>query len=496
MLTIILYILALVFFAGPSKAFVSFQQRHFFGILPSSSSSSSTSSFTLLFANPQDTPATFPEFSSKEDYINFLEGASGLPKGFATGTASGTFVSVEAPKLGKLPIKGTIIQLTNGPTNNWAAVYTSNRFPGAPVIVGRKRLAAGGPLNALVINNKVSNVCSGGDGVADSELVCEAVARALNLNEGGGASTVLPSSTGVIGWRLPAKELASDVVPKAVENLDDTSGLDAATAIMTTDRWPKLRSKTLKNGARIVGIAKGAGMIEPNMATMLSYIMTDATIPKARMQQMLSSIANVSYNSMSVDGDESTSDTVVIVGSNHFDDTDETEFEEALTEICKGLAADIVRNGEGTGHVMRVEISNFPGSNLEARRLGRHIVNGPLFKCAVSGNDPNTGRLAGSVGAYMGQYNKDGAVEKMTLSLGGRTIFKDGKFVLEGDDVERELSEHMAGAQYDEHSDYPPHQKFVEIGVDFGSGTGSGAATVLGSDLTGEYVVVNADYRS
>ena len=478
--------LALSLVASSSNAFLPVHQQQSFA---------SGLSFRLSSAaTSQDTPTVFPEFKNKEDYMSFMEGVSGLPKGFATGTAKGTFVSQEAPDLGNLPIKGTVIHLTDGPTDNWAAVFTSNKFPGSPIIVGRKRLAEGGPLNALVINNKVSNVCSGGDGVADSELVCEAVAKALDLE--GGASTVLPSSTGVIGWRLPAKELASDVVPEAVKNLDATSGLDAATAIMTTDRWPKLRSKTLKSGARIVGIAKGAGMIEPNMATMLSYIMTDATIPKAKMQAMLSKVANQSYNSISVDGDESTSDTVVMVGSNQVADTDEDEFEASLMEICQGLAADIVRNGEGTSHVMRVEISNFPGSNLEARRLGRHIVNSPLFKCAVSGNDPNTGRLAGAIGSFMGKYKNDGAVDKMSLTLGGRVIFDNGKFILEGAAVERELSDHMMNAQYDEHSDYPPHQKDVEIGVDFGKGTGDASATVLGSDLTGEYVVVNADYRS
>jgi len=213
-----------------------------------------------LYASSADTPAVLPDFASKEAYMEFLKGVSGLPKGFATGTASGKFIAKEAPAMGPLPIKGTVIHLTEGPTDNWAAVFTSNKFPGAPVIVGRKRLSSGGPLNALVINNKVSNVCSGGDGVGDSEMVCEAVASALKLE--GGAATVLPSSTGVIGWRLPAKELASDVVPEAIKNLDATSGSDAATAIMTTDRWPKLRSKTLKSGARLVGIAKGAGMIE------------------------------------------------------------------------------------------------------------------------------------------------------------------------------------------------------------------------------------------
>lgn len=351
----------------------------------------------------------------------------------------------------------------------------------------------GGPLQALVINNKVSNVCAGGDGVADAEQVCEAVAQALDLP--GGSETVLPSSTGVIGWRIPAKELSEDVVPAAVKALQTSSGLNAASAIMTTDRYPKLRSKTLSNGARIVGIAKGAGMIEPNMATMLAYIMTDATVPKESLQKMLTEAANQSFNSISVDGAESTSDTCVAICSNQVSETtDLEEFQQALQEVCSGLSADLVRNGEGTAHVMRVEIQNFPGTDFEARRLGRHICNSPLFKCAVSGNDPNTGRLAGAIGSFMGGFKNEESVESMSLTLGGRTIFSNGKFVLEGDAVEKELSNHMKDAQLGEEDEWPKHQKFVEIGVDFGNGSGS--ATILGSDLTAEYVSVNADYRS
>lgn len=337
-------------------------------------------------------------------------------------------------------------------------------------------------------------MCSGGDGVADAELVCEAVAKALDLP--GGAATVLPSSTGVIGWRLPAKELAADVVPKAVENLQTGSALNAAKAICTTDRFPKVRSQTLQSGARLVGIAKGAGMIEPNMATMLGYLMTDAVLPRDSLQSMLTEAVNGSFNSISVDGDESTSDTVVLTSSGLVADTDVDEFRAALQTVCQGLAADLVRNGEGTGHVMRVQIDNFPGTDHEARRLGRHVVNSPLFKCAVSGNDPNTGRLAGAIGSFMGKFKNDESVTKMSLTLGGRIIFQNGKFVLEGQEVEEALSNHMEDAQYDEHSDYPPHQKFVEIGIDFGQGTGSASAVVFGSDLTAEYVSINADYRS
>lgn len=369
------------------------------------------------------------------------------------------------------------------------------QFPGSPILVGRSRLASGNPIQTLVINNKISNVCAGGDGIASAEIVCDSVAKALNLSSG--AESVLPSSTGVIGWRLPAKELAEDVIPKAVKSLQEDSAFNAARDIMTTDRYPKLRSKTLSNGARIIGIAKGAGMIEPNMATMLSYIMTDANVPKADLQAMLVDAVDVSFNSISVDGDESTSDTAVIISSNKVEmEGDEilANFKSALSDICRGLASDLVRNGEGTGHVMRVKISNFPGSDHEARRLGRHVVNSPLLKCAVSGNDPNTGRLAGAVGSFMGKFKDSEDVSQMIMTLGGKTIFNKGQFVLEGDDVEQQMSNHMKDAEQDEIGEFPSHQKCVEMSIDFVSGDGS--ACCYGSDLTNEYISVNADYRS
>lgn len=237
-------------------------------------------------------------------------------------------------------------------------------------------------------------------------------------------------------------------------------------------------------------------MIEPNMATMLCYIMTDAIISKDKLQSMLSEVVNKSFNCISVDSDESTSDTTVLISSSKVEAPENLhdEFKDALEEVACGLAGDLVRNGEGTGHVMRVKISNFPGSNLEARRLGRHVVNSPLFKCAVSGNDPNTGRLAAAIGSWMGKFKGDGDLSSVEITLGHRVIFSKGKFVLEGDVVERELSDHMKEAQQGDAEDFPPHQKYVEIGIDFVNGSES--TTVLGSDLTNEYIVVNADYRS
>lgn len=216
--------------------------------LPYSSSRSlktSTSTTTLLsLSTPSkyglDTATELPEFETKDDYIQYLTDASALPLGFSTGTAKGTFISEEAPSIGSLPIKATVIHLSE-PTDSWAAVFTQNKFPGSPIKIGRARLSSGKPIQTLVINNKISNVCSGGDGVADAELVCEAVAKELNLPSG--AESVLPSSTGIIGWRLPAKELAEEIVPKAVKSLQTETAINAANDIMTTDRYPKLRSK-------------------------------------------------------------------------------------------------------------------------------------------------------------------------------------------------------------------------------------------------------------
>ena len=237
-------------------------------------------------------------------------------------------------------------------------------------------------------------------------------------------------------------------------------------------------------------------MVEPNMATMLCYVMTDANLAKEELQSMLTDAVDRSFNSISVDGAESTSDTAVLISSQKIDSTNTDEFNDALQMVCQGLAGDLVRNGEGTGHVIRVQIDNFPGSDNDARCLGRHVVNSPLFKCAVSGNDPNIGRLAGAIGSFMGKFFESESLDNVTLTIGGRDIFAKGKFILGGDEVEKALSDHMKEAQLGEVDTFPQHQKFVEIGIIFENSDGTGTAAVLGSDLTSEYVSVNADYRS
>jgi len=322
------------------------------------------------------------------------------------------------------------------------------------------------------------------------------VASALDLE--GGASAVIPSSTGVIGWALPVEQMV-DALPEAIAALQAETALPAARGIMTTDRFPKLRAASACGG-RVVAIAKGAGMVEPNLATMLAFVLTDIDVPRSALQPMLERAAGVSFNCISVDADQSTSDTLVCLSSAMTPlpegDAALAEFETALTAVLTDLAADVVRNGEGTSHVMRVAVSGAPTEEL-ARGVGKAVVNSNLFKTAVAGNDPNVGRLVGAVGSYLGRVAPDLSLVDCTMTLGGLPIFSGGKFEL---DPEREaiLSAHMRDALLTDSAGtslaYPPHERYVEIAIDLA--IGEGACIVYGSDMTEEYVHINADYRS
>ncbi|KAF0683027.1 Aste57867_24880 [Aphanomyces stellatus] len=450
-------------------------------------------------------------FNSAAEYYNYLnEHHSRLPWGFSVGSSTFKFTPQEAPHM---PSQMTMTLIKpHKPTPLFGAVFTQNACPGAPIKVGRKRLSED-TLGAIIVNNKISNVCANGGGVADAQDVCDAIAQHLDLR----GSQILPSSTGVIGWRIPVDAMIN-ALPQLVESLQDTSILPAASGIMTTDLYPKIRSVDVCGG-RIVGIAKGAGMVEPNMATMLSYILTDLSVPRDVLRQLLADVVDKTYNSMSVDTDESTSDTLAIVSSDMipFDMSQLEAFRAALYDVCAGLCEDIVRNGEGAHHVMRVNVKGAQ-SEAQAKGIGKSIVNSPLLKCAVAGNDPNVGRLVMAVGKYMGKHHKGvNVAESMTISMGGLRIFEHGEFTLNGyvkrkrifdtedeaRDIDKQLVQHMKTAQLTETTrggvdhtsrDYPPHDHMVEIEVDLG--LGNAAAKVLGIDLTNEYVAINADYRS
>ena len=318
-------------------------------------------------------PSTNLTFSSRSAHREWLAAQSVLPAGFRVGTSRFDFVPREAPKPAKMTL--TLIALEK-PTPDFAAVFTRNAFPGAPVIVGRRRLEEAS-LAAIIVNNKVSNVCAPG-GVEASERVSAAVAKALGFTPG----QILPSSTGVIGWGLPVEAMV-EAVPKVVATLGSASVLPAAEGIVTTDLYPKVRRATVGAGS-IVGIAKGAGMIEPNLATMLVYLLTDLAVPRARLRELLARAADASFNAISVDSDTSTSDTVAIVSSGRVPCPDLAEFERALLTVCRDLAEDVVRNGEGIRHVIRVSVRQAANPTL-ARALGKAIVNAPLFKYCLVG---------------------------------------------------------------------------------------------------------------
>lgn len=362
-------------------------------------------------------------------------------------------------------------------------------------------------------------------------------------------SLVLPSSTGVIGWRLPVQAIVDVVVglidwacagrgdragwwsharnkvmphppihprrphtsnptyppnqPKVLTTLQSKSIMPAAAGIITTDRYPKVRAAEVAGG-RMVGIAKGAGMIEPNLATMLVYILTDLAVPRDVLRSWLPEAVGGSFNCISVDSDQSTSDTVALISSGKVPiaEADYPKAKAALAQIARSLAEDVVRNGEGTNHVLEVTVSNAPSLEL-ARALGRHVVNSPLLKCAVAGNDPNVGRLAAAVGSYVGNSDAGVPLDKCRLLMGGKVVFKGGAFDL-NPEKEAFLVEHMKSAQLEPgplsmesgaHIAFPPHERNVQVEVDLGQPNGV-SLTLYGSDLTYAYVTENADYRS
>jgi glutamate N-acetyltransferase/amino-acid N-acetyltransferase len=430
-------------------------------------------------------------FASRAAHRAWLESQGALPPGFRVGTAAFAFTPAEADKPGQMRL--ALVALDR-PTDAFAALFTRNAFPGAPVVVGRRRLE-GPSLGAVIVNNKISNVAAPG-GVEAAEQVCAAVAAALGMAPG----QVLPCSTGVIGWRLPLAEMRA-AVPAAVASLQGRSVLPAAEAILTTDLYPKVR-RAAAGEATVLGFAKGAGMVEPNMATMLVYLLTDADLPRQALRAALAEAVAGSFHLMSVDSDTSTSDTVALLSSRRRP-ASEGAFRAALGQVCRDLAEDVVRNGEGVHHVMRVRVAGAPDPALAAA-VGKAVVNSPLWKCAVAGNDPNVGRLVMAVGKLAGERGLPLVPERVRLSLGGEVLFEGGAMRLDPE-KERRLVAHLAAAelyrsapgpdgQFRPPVDWPAHERCVEVGIDLG--LGSASAEVLGADLTHEYVAENADYRS
>src|ERR1017187_5900636 len=379
-------------------------------------------------------PSTHLTFADRASHRAWLAAQAALPAGFRVGSAQFDFTPAEVRKPARMTL--TLIALDR-PTADFAAVFTRNAFPGAPVLVGRARLD-GPSLGAILINNKISNVCAPG-GVAAAERICEETARLLGFSQG----EILPGSTGVIGWSLPVNGILG-ALPSAVRSLAGGSVLPAAEGIVTTDLYPKVRRAAVGAGS-IVGIAKGAGMIEPNMATMLVYLLTDLSVPRRELRRMLAGAVGPTFNSISIDSDTSTSDTVALVSSGRVPCPDPGAFERALRTVCGDLAEDVGRNGEGVRHVIRVSVAKAPAAATGPAR-GKPGVNAPLFKCAVAGNDPNVGRLVQAVGKHAGSHAPGIDLTRMRMALGGVEIFSAGAFRL---DPSREsaLVAHLKGAE-------------------------------------------------
>jgi len=360
--------------------------------------------------------------------------------------------------------------------STWAATLTTNRFAAAPVKLARVQLKQGGPLQAVLVNSGNANAATGPEGDRRARQVAAAVAKVLELP----ASRVLVSSTGIIGRPLPAN-LIVRAVPDAVRTLETTGGRRAAEAIMTTDTFVKEAALELRIGGRPVrigGMCKGAGMIHPNMATMLAYITTDAAVSQGLLRRLLSAAVARTFNRINIDGDQSTNDTVLLMAGGAAgvrvpaSGPDRERFAAALDEICRRLAELIVRDGEGATKLVEIAVTG-ARSAVEAHRVADTVANSKLVKTAWFGQDLNWGRLAAAVG-YAGVRVDP---EKISITLNGKTVVVRGRSVSSAR-LER------AAKQMQE-----PVLRFV---IDLGIGTG--ADKVLTCDLTHDYVSINAEY--
>ncbi|ADN02620.1 bifunctional ornithine acetyltransferase/N-acetylglutamate synthase [Spirochaeta thermophila] len=420
-------------------------------------------------------------FSSKEEYEGFCRRYAQLPEGVRASTVRFGFAPVERPDRQLLMDLSLVV--LDEPTVRWAARFTSSAFPGVPVRIGRAM--QGRPIQGFVINNRIANV-----GTAHGEeyalRVRERVGEAVGIDPG----LLVPSSTGIIGWELPVERMCEEA-GRLAAGLGSADGVALARAIMTTDAYPKLCAVPVGEGM-LWGMAKGAGMIEPHLATMLVFLFTDVEVDPEVLDGTLGEVVDRTFNCISVDGDQSTSDSVFLVSTARRERVGEGEFREALERVCGFLAEQVVRNGEGTGHVVRVEVRGW--DDEVARGVGKAVVNSPLFKTAIAGCDPNVGRVLSAAGAWLGRRGVGMRPEGVRVWMADQVVFEKGRFLL---DREKEvlLSSYLrATAMEPSGKVFPPHQGLVDVRLEYEEG--EGRAVVLGSDLTVEYVHINADYRS
>jgi glutamate N-acetyltransferase/amino-acid N-acetyltransferase len=360
-------------------------------------------------------------------------------------------------------------------------VFTQNRYCAAPVTVSREHLAGKAPIRALVVNTGVANAGTGETGIANARAACVAAAEALAIDP----EQVLPFSTGVIMEPLPIDRLIAGI-PQCVADLAPGNWVSAAEAIMTTDTVPKAVSRQVViDGSTITvtGIAKGAGMIQPNMATMLGFIATDASVGGDTLQDLTRFAAERSFNAITIDGDTSTNDSLVVVATGRAGNpkiigegtAEFAHLAETVVEVAQHLAQAIVRDGEGATKFITIAVDG-GATRGECMRVAKSIAHSPLVKTAFFASDPNLGRILAAVG-NSGIADLDPV--KVTLRLGDVLVAEKGG----------------RAATYTEEQGKRVMQQ-AEIAVRVGLGRGDECATVWTCDLSYDYVKINADYRS
>ncbi|HOY70342.1 MAG TPA: bifunctional glutamate N-acetyltransferase/amino-acid acetyltransferase ArgJ [Methylotenera sp.] len=361
-----------------------------------------------------------------------------------------------------------------------AGVFTNNRFCAAPVILCKEFLAQKAGIRALLVNTGCANAGTGEDGLNRAKQSCEVLGGLLGLN----ANQVLPFSTGVILEPLPVDKVIAGL-PAAIENLKEDNWLNAAEAIMTTDIVAKGTSRSLMLDGKqvtITGISKGSGMIHPNMATMLGYIATDAAVSQCTLENIIQYAVNKSFNCITVDGDTSTNDSLILMATNLAGNTEITEqsadfvtLRDAMTAVAIELAQAIVRDGEGATKFMTIQVQAGK-DEAECRKVAYAIAHSPLIKTAFFASDPNLGRILAAIG-YAGVDDLD--VNNMELYLGDVLVAEKGGRAVSYQEEQ--------GAAIMKESDI-----LVRVVLNRGSAT----STVWTCDFSYDYVKINADYRS
>ncbi len=360
-----------------------------------------------------------------------------------------------------------------------AALFTTNRVVAAPVTIGRNNLKASkGHIHAIVVNAGNANCATGAAGLRVAATVCHQAGKLLAVP----ATQIFPSSTGIIGVPLPVEKITTNL-PQAMRQAE--AGVDGARAfahaIMTTDTRPKWASLKFRSGGQdvtVMGMAKGSGMIHPNLATMLVYVFTDAVASPSELRRVLTSVTDETFNCISVDGDTSTNDTVLLCASGASrvrvnQGSAAREFVKALTAVCQSLALQIVSDGEGVKHVITLRIEQAKSSG-EAKQVARAIAHSPLVKTAWAGADPNWGRILAAIGSSGVKLDP----RKVQIYFGDQKVCRNGC----GHPFdEGRAHQHLAQAAY-------------EIHIKLGRGPAS--SRFVTCDLTADYVHINADYST